>query len=76
MATLIRPDRCERCRHVMFDIEGGQYACRRNPPVPSAAIAVTPQGPQQIALYANFPPVLKDWWCGEFVAKSVSVRDA
>lgn len=67
MAEILKPNTCRVCFWATSD--GRQLYCRRFPPRPHPVIVMTAKGPVQQAVFANFPCVQGDWWCGEWKRK-------
>lgn len=60
-STLLRPERCEKCKWHAAVANQPHLECRRNPPTPS--VIPTNRGLQTICTFAIVQP---DAWCGEF----------
>ncbi len=63
--TLLRPERCEKCKWHAAVSGQPHLECRRNPPIPH--LLNTPRGMQTMCV---FPIVSGEHWCGEY-ARSI-----
>lgn len=67
--TLIRPDRCEKCKFATARPGEDRFECHRNPPMVTAFLGPTPSGHPQVLNSTAFPIVQSDQWCAEFVPR-------
>ncbi len=61
-SRLVRLEKCETCKFHGNQPAGGGIDCRKEPV--KSAIVPDPRGTPAPISY--FPPVLPDWWCGEW----------
>lgn len=59
--TLLRAERCEKCKWHTAVAGAPHFECRRNPP--TAHLLNTPRGMQTMCV---FPIVMPEHYCGEF----------
>lgn len=62
---LIRPNRCEKCKHASALPKQTNFECRRYPPVPAHVPTQGSGGRVSWMTYSGFPQVKPDGWCGE-----------
>lgn len=62
---ILRPARCETCKHATVRPGGSGKECRAEPPT----VAILPGPGGQPLTMAAFPPVRDDHWCGRWAAR-------